>query len=297
MGKLKIGELFKQDAKVVHSSSDGQKFYVQVDSIHANYSYKYFGKEKGITIYSFIDEMHRLFYSTTFSSSEREASYVIDGLMHLPDLQPDLHSTDTHGYSEVIFALTHLLGIGFAPRIEGFQDQNLYPMVGMEVPRLDNYQLKIGSPVNTQVISENWDTILRVVASIKLKHVSASSLLRRLNSYSRQHPVYQALRELGKLVRTDFLLRYMDQEGLRKRIDNQLQKIESVHHFSRAVFYGNNGEIRSAGKEEHLKADACKRLIQNSIICWNYLYLTQLILRPLQRNAHYLFSPLLSHHQ
>jgi TnpA family transposase len=279
MGRLKIGELFKQDAKVVHSSSDGQKFYVQVDSIHANYSYKYFGKEKGITIYSFIDEMHRLFYSTTFSSSEREAAYVIDGLMHNEEVQPDMHSTDTHGYSEVIFALTHLLGIGFAPRIKGFQDGNLYPMEGMVVPPLQNFQLKIGSPVNTQVITENWDTILRVVASIKLKHVSASSLLRRLNSYSRQHPVYQALRELGKLVRTEFLLRYMDQEGLRKRIDNQLQKIESAHHFSRAVFYGNNGEIRASGKEEHLKADACKRLIQNSIICWNYLYLTQLIFK------------------
>ncbi len=279
MGKLRIGELFRQDEKLIHSSSDGQKHYMQVDSIHANYSYKYFGKEKGITIYSFIDEMHRLFYSTSFSSSEREASYVIDGLMHHPDLQPDLHSTDTHGYSEAIFALTHLLGIGFAPRIKGFQDGNLYPMEGMEVPALNEYSLKIGAPVNTQIIKENWDTLLRVVASIKLKHVSASSLLRRLNSYSRQHPVYLALKELGKLVRTEFLLRYMDQEGLRKRIDNQLQKIESAHHFSRAVFYGNNGEIRFAGKEEQLLADACKRLIQNSIICWNYLYLTQLLMK------------------
>ena len=32
----------------------------------------------------------------------------------------------------------------------------------------------------------------------------------RLNSYSQQHPVYLALRELGRVVRTEFLLRYMD---------------------------------------------------------------------------------------
>lgn len=93
MGRLRIGNLFKEDARMVHSSSDGQKYYVQVDSIHANYSFKYFGKEKGIVIYSFIDEMHRLFYSTTFSSSEREAAYVIDGLMHQPEVVPDMHST------------------------------------------------------------------------------------------------------------------------------------------------------------------------------------------------------------
>ena len=82
MGKLKISELFRKDPNILHTSSDGQKFYIQVDSIHANYSYKYSGNEKGIVIYSFIDEMHRLFYSTSFSSSQREAPYVIDGLMH-----------------------------------------------------------------------------------------------------------------------------------------------------------------------------------------------------------------------
>jgi len=30
----------------------------------------------------------------------------------------DIHSTDTHGFSEVIFGITHLLGFSFAPRIK-----------------------------------------------------------------------------------------------------------------------------------------------------------------------------------
>jgi TnpA family transposase len=131
------------------------------------------------------------------------------------------------------------------------------------------YQISI----NTQIIKDNWDTILYVVASIKLKHVSASSLLRRLNSYPRQHPVFKALKELGKVGRTDFLLHYMDDHFLRNRINKQLQKGESAHHFSRAVFHEDNGEIRLASKQEHLRIDACKCLIQNRIICLNYLYL------------------------
>jgi len=45
-------------------------------------SYKYFGQEKGIVSYGFLDDRHRLFYSTTFSSSEREAPYLVDGLLH-----------------------------------------------------------------------------------------------------------------------------------------------------------------------------------------------------------------------
>jgi len=47
-------------------------------------------------------------------------------LMHNDVIQSDIHSTDTHGYSEVIFALTHLLGFSFAPRIKNFKEQQLY---------------------------------------------------------------------------------------------------------------------------------------------------------------------------
>jgi site-specific recombinase XerD len=49
-----------------------------------------------------------LLHSTVISSAEREAAYVIDGLMHNDVVQSDIHSTDTHGYSEVIFASTYL---------------------------------------------------------------------------------------------------------------------------------------------------------------------------------------------
>ena len=73
----------------------------------------------------FIDESHRLFYSTVINANEREAAYVIDGLMHNDTIQSDIHSTDTFGYSEVVFALTHLLGFSFAPRIKNFKEQQL----------------------------------------------------------------------------------------------------------------------------------------------------------------------------
>ncbi len=88
--------------------------------------YPYFGKGRGLTIKSFIDESSRLFFSTVFSSSEREAAYVFDGLLHNEVVKSDIHSTDTHGYSEVIFGTAFLLGLVFAPRIKNVQDQQLY---------------------------------------------------------------------------------------------------------------------------------------------------------------------------
>ena len=52
---------------------------------------------------------------------------------------------------------------------------------------------------------------------------------------------------------------------------------KSAKKFSRAVSIGNNQEFLSGEKVEQAIADSFRRLIQNAIICWNYLYLTQKI--------------------
>jgi TnpA family transposase len=63
--------------------------------------------------------------------------------------------------------------------------------------------------------------------------------------------------------------------SLRQAIEKQLDRIEHVHRFTRAVSVGNPREFLEAEKEDQEMAEACKRLIKNCIICWNYLYLSQ----------------------
>src|SRR5260370_2573199 len=110
----------------LHTSSDGQKFEVRVDSLNANYSFKYFGKDQGVAAYTFRDERDLLWYSTVFSSAERESAYVIDGLMHNELLKSDIHSTDAFGFSELVFAVHHLLGFSYAPRFKTLKRQRLF---------------------------------------------------------------------------------------------------------------------------------------------------------------------------
>lgn len=275
---LQLPKLFKRNQDVMHTSSDGQKFNIGVESLNAGYSYKYFGKGKGVSVYSFIDECHRLFYSTVINSSEREAAYVIDGLLHNDVVQSDIHSTDTHGYSEIVFAVTHLLGISFAPRIKDFRDQNLYSFDAVSDIKNLGYKILPTSKINTKIIEEQWDDILRLVTTIKLKESPASQLFRRLSSYSIQHPLYRALKEFGRIIKTLFLLRYIDDLELRQSIEKQLNKLESSNKFAKAVFYGNNQEFQQSLKDEQWIADGCKRLIENAIICWNYLYLSQKVI-------------------
>jgi TnpA family transposase len=131
--------------------------------------------------------------------------------------------------------------------------------------------------VKTELAAEQWEEILRFIATIKLKEATASQLFKRLNSYSRQHPLYHALKEFGKIPKSDFLLRYTDILDLRHAVEKQLNKGENVNKFARAVSFGTNQEFLYGDKVEQEIAEGCRRLIKNAIICWNYLYLTQKI--------------------
>lgn len=240
-------------------------------------------------MYSFIDNLHRQFYATAFSAGERESTYVIDGLLHNEIIETEIHSTDTHGYTELVFAITYFLGIDFAPRISKFKDHQLFSMEGIIVPNLEQYDFNV-KEINTKNIEQQRDKILHIVATLKLRHTSASTLFKRLSSYSRQNPVYIALRDLGRLVRTKFLLDYMYDHNLRKMVLQQLNKGESANKLAKQIFYGNNGEIKYVSKQEHLQATACKTLIHNLIVCWNYMYLSKKLVQTTPENRKEFFE-------
>ncbi len=203
-------------------ASDEQKFEVAVESINIKYSFKYFGQSKGVSVYIFIDERHLLFHSSAISSAEREAAFVIDGLMHNEVVKSDIHLSDTHGYSEIVFGVSFLLGFTFAPRIKNFGKQRLYSFEKRKSYEELDYEILPDGYIDAEIIAENWDMILRFIATIKLKHTTALQLFRRLNSYSKQHPLYHAIKKFGKIPKSDFLLCYMDDAALRQAIEIQL---------------------------------------------------------------------------
>ncbi len=275
LDQLELPNLYRSEPDQLHTSSDGQKFEVAVDSLNARHSFKYFGQHKGVSVYSFIDERHLLFHSAVISSAEREAAYVKDGLLHNDVVKSDIHSTDTHGYSEIVFGVTCLLGFSFAPRIKHLHQQRLYSFEKRKIYEAAGWQVLPDAYIDTKSIAAHWDDILRFSATIKLKHTTASQLFKQLNSYSRQHALYRALKEFGKIPKTLFILKYLDEPLFRQAIEKQLNKIESSQKFAKAISFGHNHEFIQGEKDEQEIAEACRRLIKNAIICWNYLYLSQ----------------------
>ena len=189
-------------------------------------------------------------------------------------VKSDIHSTDTHGYTESIFALTHMLGFSFAPRIKGLKNQSLYIFKHHNKKAQSNWAIKPDKYVNEALIHKHWDDFLRLVTTIKLKENTASDIFRRLNSYSKQHALYQTLKAFGQIIKSLFILTYINNVELRQAIEKQLNKVELANRFTRAVAVGNPREFVQTEKEEQEIAEACNRLIKNAIICWNYLYLS-----------------------
>jgi TnpA family transposase len=275
--KLYLATAFQHEYGQLHTSSDGRKITVAVDSILANYSFKYFGKNKGVTLYMFIDERQILFYSTVISASEREAAYVIDGLLHNNVIKSDTHSTDMHGYTELIFAVTHFIGVLNAPRLKNFSKQKLYGFKGRKTYKKMGYKILPSRGIHVKLIEEHWDDILRFMTTIKLKYTPASSLLKRLSSYAREHPLYKALKEFGRIIKSLFMLKYLDDVGFRQRIEKQLNKIEFANRFSKAIIGDHKQDLEIGAKEEQEIMTACNILIQNCVILWNYLYLSKIM--------------------
>ena len=123
------------------------------------------------------------------------------------------------------------------------------------------------------MVRTHWDEILRLAVTIKLKRTTASDIFRRLNSYSKQTPAYTALKAFGRIVKTLFVLRYIDGVELRMAIEALLNKIELGYWFTRAVAVGSPRDFIFALQEDQQVAEARNRLIKNAIVCWNYLYL------------------------
>lgn len=285
---IPLPQLFRKDANLLHTGSDGQKKGVCVDSLNANHSFKYYGHGQGVSIYTFVDERCALLYSMVISSSEREAGYVIDGLLNNDVVRSDIHSTDTHGFSEIVFGLLYLLGVSFAPRIAKIKKQQLYTITPKRYLKAKNYQINPDKTINTALIKTHWPTILRVVGSIKAKKTTTSQILKRLSSYAVENPIYKSIRELGRIIKTVFILDYIDDVELRQKIQRQLNIVELSNKFSNAVFFANNQEFSQAMKEDQEIAIGCRRLMQNAIVLWNYLILSQQLLdckNPIEKNS------------
>jgi len=272
---MAVSELYVNDEFGEQTSSDGQKWSVAYESLNANYSFKYGGKDLILSEYNFIDSRHLFFYSDVISGAEREAHYMIDGVLNNDVVKSDMHSTDTHGFCEMAYGLCPFFKIAFAPRYKNIKKQNIYSLKTKRSYTSLKYPILPEAKIQLKLIEPHWEDILRLAVSVKLGKTTVSQIFKRLNSYSiKSNPLYKAIKEFGRIPKSHYILRFIDDPELRRVVTKQLNKGESGNKLSRALAIGRS-DYYQVLQDEQQTVESCKRVIKNAIVCWNYMYLTQ----------------------
>jgi TnpA family transposase len=258
------------------SSSDGQNFRTGSRAESTGHINPKYGSSPGRTFYTHISDQYAPFHTNVINVGIRDSTYVLDGLLyHESDLRIEEHYTDTAGFTDHVFALMHLLGFKFAPRIRDLADTKLYIPKGDIA--YDALKPMIGDTLNIKQIKTNWDEILRLATSIKQGTVTASLMLRKLGSYPRQNGLAVALRELGRIERTLFILDWLQSTELRRRVNTGLNKGEARNALARAVFFNRLGEIRDRSFEQQRYRASGLNLVTAAIVLWNTVYLERAV--------------------
>jgi TnpA family transposase len=254
------------------SSSDGQNFKAGDRGQFAGQVNPKYGSEPGVQFYTHISDQYAPFHTKVINATVRDATHVLDGLLyHESDLRIEEHYTDTAGFTDHVFALMHLLGFRFAPRIRDLADKRLY--IPGDTKRYPTLAGLIGGSINVKHIRAHWDEILRLAASIQQGTVTASLMLRKLGSYPRQNGLAVALRELGRIERTLFTLDWLQNVELRRRVQSGLNKGEAKNALARAVFFNRLGELRDRRFENQRYRASGLNLVVAAIVLWNTVYL------------------------
>ena len=258
------------------SSSDGQNFKAGGRGQFAGQMNPKYGSEPGVQFYTHVSDQYAPFHTKVINATVRDATHVLDGLLyHESDLRIEEHYTDTTGFTNHVFALMHLLGFRFAPRIRDLGDKRLY--IHGNPTRYPTLAGLIGGSVNVKRIRTHWDDILRLAASIQQGTVTASLMLRKLGSYPRQNGLALALRELGRIERTLFTLDWLQNIELRRRVQIGLNKGEAKNALARAVFFNQLGELRDRSFENQRYRASGLNLVVAAIVLWNTAYLERVV--------------------
>lgn len=185
-------------------------------------------------------------------ANEHENHYIFDILYsNSTDIVSNIHSTNTHGTNEVNFALLYLFEYQFAPRYRDFKKRVETGLYSMHHP--NHYRSQPLRPVRKlteKLMISEWPNVERILLSLLLKSTTQSVIISKLSAYQRTNRTKRALWEFDNLIKSLYLLNYIDSPGLRKNGQHAVNRGEAYHQLRRAIAYAHGGRFRVRSQHE-----------------------------------------------
>jgi TnpA family transposase len=260
------------------ASADGQHFYLGGPGESGGTVNAHYGRDPIIKIYTTITDRYAPLHQTVIAGTAGEAIHALDGILgHESSAEISALHVDGGGVSDIVFSVMHLLGLNFEPRIPRLSDRKLYAFE----PRARYGRLAplFGQRLDENLIRSHWDDIHQVVTAMRNKVVTPSLILKKLSAYKQQNSLAAAMREVGRIERTLFTLRWFEDPELRKQVTAELNKGESRNTLARAVAFHRLGRFRDRGTENQQIRAAAVNLVTAAIILFNCRYLGRAVER------------------
>jgi TnpA family transposase len=223
--------------------------------------------------YYVVSDLYIALFSRFIPCGVWEGIYILDVLMNEHSkIKPNILHSDTQGQNEPIFGLAFLLGIDLMPRIRNWKHLKFYK-ADKNVAYKHINEL-FSDDINWNIIKMHLPDMLRVALSIKTGRITPSTILRKLGSYSRKNKLYQAFSELGKVLRTKFLLKYISDVNLQRTIQIATNKNEAYNGFTKWIGFGGEGVISENNRNAQMKFIKYNHLVANCVIFYNVYHMS-----------------------
>lgn len=161
------------------------------------------------------------------------------------------------------------------PRIRNWKDLTFYK--ADKETKYKYIDKLFSDTIDWDLIETHWQDLLQVAISIKQGKISPTTLLRKLTHNSNKNRLFKAFQELGKVVRTIFLLEYIESVELRETITEATNKVETYHKLSKWVEFATDFMVRSNDPYEMEKAIKYNSLITNSLSLQNVIDISSIV--------------------
>lgn len=259
------------------SSSDGIRFEVGVSTLLGEPNPKYFGWGDGLTSYKAMCDQWSIFFTRVISCHESEALWMLQALLSNRTGLPlgEGHAADTAGANDPIFALCNLTGHPFWPRLAELERIRLWKLD----PALKTKHLEclFEGGIDVGLLRQEYDNIVRLVASLMDGLAPAPILGRCLAAASRTNPLARAVAILGRAYKTIYLLQYLDSPELRRTVRRLLARHESQNALGRKIVSAGHGEFRVGDYEAAAARAACHTLLENAVLYANTCRISEIV--------------------
>ncbi len=143
---------------------------------------------RGVLIYWHVEKKSMVVHSQLISCAASEVAAMVESAMrHGTSMALEGNYVDSHGQSEIGFAITRLLDFNLLPRMKQINTAKLYGPDRGQPDAYPGLKAAMTRPIRWELIEQNYDQLVKYATAIRVGTASTEAILRRFTRNA-SHP-------------------------------------------------------------------------------------------------------------